>query len=86
VDACDTLGGSTQLINIALLHTTALTGTLPESIANMTALYDMDLSSNQLEGKLPNLEKLSNLRLFLLDQNKFTGTISPTIRNLQHLG
>jgi hypothetical protein len=52
----------------------------------MTALYDIDLSSNQLEGKLPKLEKLSNLRLFLLDQNKLTGTIGPNIRNLQHLG
>ncbi|CAB9498606.1 LRR receptor-like serine threonine-protein kinase At4g08850-like [Seminavis robusta] len=63
----------------------ALTGSLPESIGNMSALYDIDLSSNQLEGKLPKLDKLSNLRLFLMDQNIFTGTISPTVRKLEHL-
>ena len=71
---------------ILILASVALTGTLPESIGVMTALYDMDLSSNQLKGKLPAIDKLSNLRLFLLDQNKFTGTIAPTIRNLEHLG
>ncbi|KAL7181095.1 hypothetical protein ACSBR1_040036 [Camellia fascicularis] len=48
-----------------------LTGFLPPSLANLTALQTLDLTSNNLGGRLPNLAGLSSLQNLLLSFNKF---------------
>jgi len=66
---------------------TALTGSLPESLGDLTALYDVDLSSNHLTGSIPGsvLQGLTNLRLFMIDQNRFEGSFPEDIGKLEKL-
>ena len=53
---------------------------MPDTFGNMVSLYDVDLGSNQLSGSLAlSLQSLSNLRLLFADNNRFTGSIPPSI-------
>jgi hypothetical protein len=72
---------------LRLIIPSDLTGTLPASVGEMTALYMIDFGSNQLSGELPaSLFGLSELRLLFLDENRLSGTIPPRIGALVNLG
>ena len=54
---------------------TLLTGTIPDAIANLQSLSEMDLSGNQLSGSLPDsIGELKALTKLSLQQNDFFGT------------
>ena len=63
-----------------------LTGTLPESIADLTELTTLDLGFNELSGSIPgvlgNLSKLTSLHL---NNNQLTGEIPVELGNLTSL-
>lgn len=61
-----------------------LTGSLPASIQNMTALAQIDVSSNQLGGTLDVLDGMSNLQQFQGDKNEFTGML-PQLGSMPNL-
>jgi len=56
-------------------------------LGDLTALYDVDLSSNHLTGSIPGsvLQGLTNLRLFMIDQNRFEGSFPEDIGKLEKL-
>ena len=64
-----------------------LTGTLPGGLGNLTALEDLNLSSNQLHGPVfpPRWADLLNLRTLRLGSNQFSGPIPPALGNLSNL-
>ncbi|XP_028110910.1 receptor protein kinase TMK1-like isoform X2 [Camellia sinensis] len=49
-----------------------LTGFLPPSLANLTALQTLDLTANSLGGRLPSLAGLSSLQYLFLSYNMFS--------------
>ncbi|XP_062091375.1 probable LRR receptor-like serine/threonine-protein kinase At1g51810 isoform X2 [Humulus lupulus] len=61
------------------LTTKGLSGTLPPTIANLTALNHMHLENNQFEGPVPkSLGQLPHLREIFLDNNNLDGQNSVT--------
>ena len=60
-----------------------LTGTLPPSLVNLSALVRLDLSFNRLHGVLPfDIGKMKELRFLVINNNALFGTIPHTIPNL----
>ncbi|KAJ6303461.1 hypothetical protein OIU77_017358 [Salix suchowensis] len=58
-----------------LLSNTNFSGTIPGSIANLTQLFYLDLSSNKFEGRIPSFRKSKNLTYVDLSHNQLTGEI-----------
>lgn len=65
---CDGAGRVTG-INLVKLH---LSGTLPSSFANLTALQSLQLQGNVLEGDVPSLAQMGSLETLVLDGNAFS--------------
>ncbi|MQM03796.1 hypothetical protein Taro_036596 [Colocasia esculenta] len=58
------------------LSSSGLSGGIPASLANLTALTILDMSNNSLIGAIPDfLAELPSLKLLILTGNKLTGTI-----------
>ncbi|XP_027928405.1 MDIS1-interacting receptor like kinase 2-like isoform X2 [Vigna unguiculata] len=76
----------TNLRNIDL-STNSLSGTIPETIGNMSSLNELRLSNNSLlSGPIPSsLWTMSNLTLLFLDNNNLSGSIPASIENLVNL-
>ncbi|MFC1543432.1 leucine-rich repeat domain-containing protein, partial [Candidatus Neomarinimicrobiota bacterium] len=54
-----------------------LSGSLPSTISDLTALDTLNLAANQLTGTIPTaLNNLTYLRLLRLDNNQFTGAVN----------
>lgn len=63
-----------------------LSGTLPETISNLSSLQVLDLSTNQITGQLPSiLGNMATLRQLELFGNQFSGTIPAELANLSQL-
>ncbi|KAF5750585.1 receptor protein kinase TMK1 [Tripterygium wilfordii] len=54
-------------LSVLWLHGNQFTGTIPESIGNLTLLKDLDLNGNKLVGLVP--DSLANMQLDALDLN-----------------
>ena len=59
--------------------------TIPSHLANLSKLIHLDLSANQLSGKIPSICQLTSLRSLSLRRNILTGTIPTSIRNSSNL-
>ena len=65
------------------LYINNLTGTLPESIGNLTHLTTISLHINGIGGNIPpSIGRLTNLTELDLGENSFTGTIPDSLINL----
>ncbi|XP_047328024.1 LRR receptor-like serine/threonine-protein kinase GHR1 [Impatiens glandulifera] len=61
-------------------------GTLSQTISNLSNLAVLDLADNNFSGQIPpSLSSLSNLQQLILRSNSFSGGIPPEIRNLKSL-
>jgi len=70
-------------INLAFNN---LTGTLPNSIGNLTHLNSISLHINAIGGNIPaSIGRLTNLTSLDLGENKFTGTIPDSLASLVNL-
>ncbi|XP_044496516.1 putative leucine-rich repeat receptor-like serine/threonine-protein kinase At2g24130 [Mangifera indica] len=87
------LGGrlptSISQLNITkmLLQENRITGSIPPSIANLSYLMTLNLTSNRLNGKISSkISTLLNLEQLFLSHNLFSGEIPATLGQLSHLG
>ncbi len=81
-----TLDGTGTRIFAIGLSGNNLTGSIPSSIENLTALTSLDLSSNKLTGSIPSsIGNLTNLEAIALGSNQLTDTIPSSIGNLSSL-
>lgn len=66
-----------------VIATNNLTGTLPASIGNLSALVELDLDHNNISGTLPSsLGSLSSLESLNLSYNQITGAIPTELGNM----
>ncbi|CAI5513457.1 unnamed protein product, partial [Closterium sp. Naga37s-1] len=79
---CDAKGMVTSLLFSGL----NMNGTVPTSIASLTALTSFDLSMNNLSGSIPSfISRLSQLFYLNIEDNSFFGPIPSTIGALKNL-
>lgn len=62
-----------------------LSGSLPDSIGNLTGMQTINLSGNKLSGSIPDLGGMRTLTVLHLDGNQFSGTIKPSMETLINL-
>ncbi|KAG5222873.1 hypothetical protein OIU76_011337 [Salix suchowensis] len=74
-------------IRVVTLNLTSmgLSGSLPPSIAKMTALADIWLGNNTLSGSIPDFSSLKMLETLHLEDNQFTGGIPLSLGNIKGL-
>lgn len=74
-----------NLVELSLSHT-QITGNFPDAMESLTALEYLDLSHCILNGSIPSLEALSNLKHLNLTGNKFDIWTSESICDLVYVG
>lgn len=68
------------------LSSNNLTGTIPDEIGNLEALWILNVPYNQLTGEIPaSIGKLTRLRGLYLYRNQLTGNIPPELGNMKQL-
>ncbi|CAJ1373945.1 unnamed protein product [Effrenium voratum] len=73
------------LVWVDLSHN-RLSGQMPaDRLRGLWQLHQLQLEDNQLEGSLPDLSDVVNLRLLHLDHNRFSGQVPATLCRQQHL-
>ncbi|OAY43748.1 receptor-like protein 35 [Manihot esculenta] len=73
----DNIGTNLSVAIFFSLSNNSLTGVIPESICNATSLQVLDLSGNDLNGRIPSclIERSENLGVLNLRKNNFGGNI-----------
>ncbi|ERN11671.1 polygalacturonase inhibitor 2-like [Amborella trichopoda] len=80
---CDTESGRVSKLDIT---STTVTGEIPDSIRELTALTSLTLRKLDLYGEIsPKIRLLRNLTYFRLDWNRFSGQIPPWLSELNRL-
>ncbi|GFP96070.1 probable LRR receptor-like serine/threonine-protein kinase at1g67720 [Phtheirospermum japonicum] len=68
-----------------LLSGMNLKGEIPQEIQNMDALTELWLDGNSLNGTIPDMSGLVNLKILHLENNQLTGPLPSSLGNLQEL-
>lgn len=80
------IGNLSQLRYMRLGGSRAITGTIPNSFANLSNLIELQIEDNQLTGNIPSfVGNLRNLNQILLYKNMLTGPIPTTFGNLNKM-
>jgi len=74
-------GGSGR-VTIINLRDKGLTGTLPTSLSSLTALKELQLQGNALQGDFPSLAGFNDLTRLVLDGNGFTSLPSDFLKDM----
>ncbi|CAL9090593.1 unnamed protein product [Musa acuminata var. zebrina] len=76
--------GSIRIVGLNLTNF-GLSGSLPSSINNLTALANIWLSGNKLSGPIPEMSSLRNLVSLQLQDNQLSGSIPSSLGGLENL-
>ncbi|XP_019190162.1 PREDICTED: probable LRR receptor-like serine/threonine-protein kinase At1g07650 isoform X1 [Ipomoea nil] len=68
-------------MRLLMLRRCNISGNLPEYIANMTSLRQLDLSFNNLQGGIDGLQSINKAQLLYLTNNSFIGQIPQWVLN-----
>ncbi|XP_057853753.1 probable LRR receptor-like serine/threonine-protein kinase At1g56130 isoform X2 [Cryptomeria japonica] len=85
---CDCTYNNGSICHVTQMKVYALdkTGVLPEELADLTYLYDLNLNQNYFNGQIPTfLKKLTNMKYLALGINNFSGIVPKELGNLQNL-
>lgn len=76
-----------KLARVITLNLTnaGLSGSLPPSISNLTALKNLWLGGNELSGTIPKMASLKALQTLHLENNKFEGSLPESLGQLPNL-
>ncbi|KAJ6310535.1 hypothetical protein OIU76_015290 [Salix suchowensis] len=76
-----------KLARVVALNLTSMgiSGPVPSSLANLTAVTQIWLGGNKLTGSIPNLSTLKGLQTLHLGNNKLEGTIPQSLGQLEQL-
>ncbi|KAL3684150.1 hypothetical protein R1sor_002172 [Riccia sorocarpa] len=74
--------GAVPRITAIKLSNYSLTGTIPSSVGDLTALTDLWLDNNRIQGAIPDLSKLTKLKTLHLQNNFMSGGIPSTLASL----
>lgn len=77
--------GDLRNLEFLELADNAFTGPLPPSMSQMTKLYYAILSNNEFSGDLPSLAGMTDLGVFVIDVNRFSGPFPMQLTNLTNL-
>ncbi|KAG8073738.1 hypothetical protein GUJ93_ZPchr0006g46347 [Zizania palustris] len=77
-------GSPVRVISLDLKNH-GLSGSLPDSIGNLTGMKTIVLSGNKLSGSIPDLSGMHILTALHLDGNQINGAINPSLGNLSNL-
>jgi len=73
-------------LHILWLQYNAISGTIPDSLLQLSFLQDLNISNNQLSGHLPeNFSNLSRLESLNLSSNQLTGTLPQSFEQFKRL-
>ncbi|CDO97171.1 unnamed protein product [Coffea canephora] len=76
---------TTHIVSLNLTGLGVLTGTLPKSLSNLSALHHLWLGGNSLTGSIPDLSPLMALETLHLENNQFEGPIPESLGHLPKL-
>ncbi|KAG0480953.1 hypothetical protein HPP92_011811 [Vanilla planifolia] len=77
-------GSQIRVISLNLTNM-GLSGSLPPSIGNLTALTDLSFAHNNISGNIPDLRRLRRLERLHLQSNHINGSIPLSLGNLTNL-
>ncbi|KAL3323066.1 hypothetical protein AABB24_040261 [Solanum stoloniferum] len=78
--------GTFSSLNHLNLYGCQFSGSIPDSIGNLTQITELDLSYNHFTGHIPStISKLKHLTILGLGSNSFSGEIPDVFSNLQKL-
>lgn len=81
-----TCSNGSQIRVVSLnLSNMGLSGSLPLTIANLTALTELSFANNNISGHIPDLRRLKRLEILHLQSNHFDGNIPSSLGNLTSL-
>lgn len=74
-----------QQLRVLELYGNPLNGTIPEVVLAMTSLEEVVAYECQFTGPFPDISGWTNIKVLLLNDNEFTGTITDTLSTLTDL-
>ncbi|KAJ3296906.1 hypothetical protein HDU76_006670 [Blyttiomyces sp. JEL0837] len=78
----DWIGDTWTRLTSLYIYDTPVSGTLPQSLANLTYLETLGLWNNSITGKIPDLGSMERLKILRVHLNLLNGTVPESFQNV----